>query len=190
MCLPCTATSSSIASAATPPTSASSLVAAPRVRSAAPDPRSTARGPGRVERIFLEIFAGRARLSGAVRESGLLTSCPFELEHGDWFNITCPRILRLVLTWIKNPLVWLVHLAPPCTSWSQALAGRSQHHQQTGLSTAEVTLKIMRACGRANVLRTLENHQSSRLWKWLPLSEYFTSHGHYIAEVQYCQFNV
>ena len=188
VCLPCTATPSSTPSAATPPTSASSPAAAARARPAAPAPRSTARGSGRVERAFLEIFAGCARLSGAVRESGLLTGCPFELEHGDWFNITCPRILRLVLTWIKNRRVWLVHLAPPCTFWSQALAGRSQHHQQTGLSTAEVTLKIMRACDRANVLWTLENPKSSRLWNWPPLSEYLTAHGHYVAEVHYCQF--
>ena len=88
----------------------------------------------------------------------------------------------------KNRRVWLVHLAPPCTFWSQALAGRSQHHQQTGLSTAEVTLKIMRACDRANVLWTLENPKSSRLWNWPPLSEYLTMHGLYIAEVHYCQF--
>ena len=103
----------------------------------------------------MEIFAGCARLSGAVRESGLLTGCPFELEHGDWFDITCPRILRLVLTWIKNRRVWLVHLAPPCTFWSQALAGRSQHHQQTGLSAAHAEEVVLLARARQPSLASI-----------------------------------
>jgi len=75
----------------------------------------------------LEIFAGCARLSGAVRESGLLTGCPFELEHGDWFNITCPRILRLVLTWIRTG----------GSGWSilLRLAPSGARHERAGAST-------------------------------------------------------
>ena len=46
----------------------------------------------------------------------------------------------------------------------------------------------MRACDRSNVLWILENPKSSRLWSWLPLSEYLTTQGRYVAEVRYCQF--
>ena len=187
VCLPCAATPFSTSAAATPPTSASSPVAAARARPAAPAPRSTVRVRSRRAGLLGDLRGLRPPVRGLAR---VRAAHRLPLRARAWrlvqHHLSAHPAPRAHVD--KNRRVWLVHLAPPCTFWSQALAGRSQHHQQTGLSAAEVTLNIMRACDRSNVLWTLENPKSSRLWSWPPLSEYLTTHGHYIAEVHYCQF--
>ena len=34
--------------------------------------------------------------------------------------MTCKRLQRLILTWVRGPRLWLIHLGTPCTRWSAA----------------------------------------------------------------------
>ena len=42
---------------------------------------------------FIELFAGCARLSGALRQAGVRTAVPFELARGQQFDVCNPKML-------------------------------------------------------------------------------------------------
>ena len=60
-----------------------------------------------------------------------------------------------------------MHLAPPCTSWSQARPPGSPEAPtvQLGLGCVDFSIKVLRACRLVGVTVSLENPASSRIWK-------------------------
>ena len=126
--------------------------------------------PERVRtRYFLEIFSGCGRLSGALVERGLAIMCPIDIEKGAWHDMTCKRLQRLILTWVRGRRLWLIHLGTPCTRWSSART-TGVVEPNGGLECALFTVRLLRACRQAGVCFTLENPRASALWKWEPLA--------------------
>ena len=120
------------------------------------------------QQFFLEIYAGCARLTGAVAQKGLAWGPPLELENGAWFDVHDARVFRQILRWIELGRIWCVHLGTPCTFWSVTTAKKDKH-RVVGLRAVRQTCKIIDACNAHGVYWTLENPKSSALWKYGPL---------------------
>ena len=95
--------------------------------------------------------------------------CPIDIEKGAWHDMTCKRLQRLILTWVRGRRLWLIHLGTPCTRWSAART-TGVVEPDGGLECALFTVRLLRACRQAGVLFTLENPRASALWKWAPLT--------------------
>ena len=161
----------------------------PQPRAAVPAPST--RRPAPRPRVFLEIFAGRARLTGAVAEAGLAVGPSFELERGVWFDICNERILQVVLGWLRAGLIWMTHLAPPCSFFSLAPDERKRARlRTTGLRCARSTVRILRVCKKLGVSWSVENPLSSRIWTWGPLHRFLTSCRCHVHRLDYCEFGM
>ena len=70
----------------------------------------------------LEIYAGCCRWSGAVAEAGLNILVPIERSNGKhpWADTDNPWTRGVLLMLIELGLIWYVHLATECKSWSRA----------------------------------------------------------------------
>ena len=95
--------------------------------------------------------------------------CQIDIEKGAWHDMTCKRVQRLILTWVRSGRLWLIHLGTPCTRWSAART-TGVVEPDGGLERALFTVRLLRACRQSGVLYTLENPRASALWKWPPLA--------------------
>ncbi len=114
----------------------------------------------------LEIFAGCARLSGAMAEQGLALFCPVDKEFGPWGDISDPLVAATILLAIDKGLIWYVHLATECKLWSCArTSAKSQCSVDVVWFTAEVLRRVQkcRAQGMA-IYFSIENPFPSGLF--------------------------
>ena len=118
--------------------------------------------------IFLEVFAGHATLSAAVRDEGLEIGMPIEIRRGRHHDLSDRRLQRFVKAELRRGKIWALHLATPCTVWSVARrTGTSSTNWGTSLAT--FTRAVLRLCRKHGVLFTLENPLSSGLFRWKPI---------------------
>ena len=142
-------------------------------------------------RMFLEIFAGCARLSGAIHGSSLHVAPPIELTLGTWFDLSRVRVMAAVLSLIRSGRVWLTHLAPPCAAFSLAPDEKKRKRLlKSGMCTARCAMRILRVCQEHNVAWTLENPRGSRIFHWGPLHRFMLRHECICVYVDYCMFGM
>ena len=92
----------------------------PSAKNVAPEP---------AKKMFQELFAGKACLSGAVLVKKLHVGAPLEAAGGGLVDLRCERVLHQVLLWIRQNIFWWVSLAPP----------QSQRH-------FHITLRVLQIC--------------------------------------------
>ena len=85
--------------------------------------------PEPAKKMFQELFAGNACLSGAVLVKKLHVGAPLEAAGGGLVDLRCERVLHQVLLWIRQNIFWWVSLAPP----------QSQRH-------VHITLRVLQIC--------------------------------------------
>ena len=119
--------------------------------------------------VVLELFAGCARLSSACSELGLKVGVPFDINAGKQFDLSDPRVQATVLRWLRDGKVWYVHMGTPCTGFSiAATTCTSTTALELSLTCATFCLRVIRLCMRKGILWSLENPESSKLFKWIP----------------------
>ncbi|CAK0812001.1 unnamed protein product, partial [Prorocentrum cordatum] len=143
--------------------------------------------PRRGRRFFLEIFSGEGYLTGAILEAGLRAGVPMDLVKGPQFDITDPKVQRVVIGWIRSGAIWLMHLATPCTRWSIARSSGTAE-PAGGLAAARFTVRLIQECRRSGVHFTLENPQRSRLWTWRPLARALRASASTFVDLCQCRF--
>ena len=95
-------------------------------------------------------------MSQAIADMGFYIAAPIEISNGSEFDLSDPKIQRLVIQWIRRRRFWLVHLGTPCKRWSRSnTTGISE--LVDGLPLAAFTVRVLRACRQAGVFFTLEN---------------------------------
>ena len=128
--------------------------------------------------MFLEVFAGKAFLSGAVHQLGLRTGPPIEIDNGECFDIAKPSVQKVLLDWIARRQVWWIHLAIPCTRWSQARTSAAPlSADKKAMDLYQATISLISAAGRANIYISIENPWTSKLWQWDPLAKLMHDFG-------------
>ena len=70
-------------------------------------------------RRLLEIFAGTANLTAAIRRRSMPTYEPEDIILGE-FDLTNPQVFQKVAKSIKPGHIRWLHLAPPCATFSRA----------------------------------------------------------------------
>ena len=136
--------------------------------------------------VFLELFAGCGRIALCWQSQGF-GAMGFELSRGAEFDLTHPRVRRLIAGWIRSGCVCGIWLATPCSTWSRARRGprdsawgplrdlvitgnpglspKDQAKVEAGNRTAQATAYIINLAIALKVPTALENPASSRLWE-------------------------
>ena len=137
--------------------------------------------------VFLELFAGHATLSAAVRDEGLGIGTPIEIRRGPHHDLGNRRLQRFVKDQIRRRKIWALHLATPCTVWSVARrTGTSSTNWGTSLGV--FTRSVIRLCRKYGVLFTLENPLSSGLFRWGPIRRELKQAGAYFIRYDNCAY--
>ena len=121
--------------------------------------------------------------TAACIDAGLRAACPIEKRAGEHFDLSNPAIIAEIIGWMRDGLVWLLFLAPPCSSWSTAARGQSGH---TG--SLDITLRLLRAARKFGVEVVVENPHSSRLWSEPRLSAELAKRRPYTHLVHHCAY--
>ena len=76
----------------------------------------------RTRGVFVEIFAGTAHLTQAMRTAGIICLPPIEKDHTtEWFDPTDAfRVEDKLMRWVKSGAVYLLHCGTECKTFSAA----------------------------------------------------------------------
>ena len=149
--------------------------------------------------LFLELFAGTARMSKAFSRVGFqvlaVDSVKPQAVPALSLDLTKVSSQKLILDLVQSKRLAAIHLAPPCGTSSQARAidagpGSPQPPrsplfadglpglsflQRTRVSAAnklyQFTAKVIHVCHKLGILWSLENPQSSLFWLTSPMQE-------------------
>ena len=118
--------------------------------------------------IFLEIFSGCGALSRCLR-SLKLESFEIEILKGSHYDISCPLVQKLILSWLRAGKVWGLHLGTPCTIWSIARtrvndSAKNRRKERLGRLCAHVTVQICELASKLGIPWCIENPRTSRIW--------------------------
>ena len=142
---------------------------------------------------FLEIFSGSGRLSAAVRESGGLVAQQIDILNGSHHDLRRRASQLVVLSWLRSKRIKCVHLGTPCTVFSRARHNisnieRSRERERTGVELGLFTAEVIETCNRYNIMWSLENPRSSRLFELPFLAELLQSKDVFRVELDYCEY--
>ena len=149
----------------------------------APSPRSKSGLPrsliSYLPLFVLELFSGSGRLTSQVAQKGMAWLDPFEIFDGCEFDLTRPKTQAIVLELIKKGLVWYIHAGIPCTVWSRARRGITNHararaKEQVAVELTLFVVALFRAQSRNGWFWSLENPASSRLFRFPPVANLFS----------------
>ena len=73
--------------------------------------------------VFWEVYSGCARMTGAFHDEGIRCAPPVDAADNPEYNLLNPVFLAVVIGLLGAHLVDLLHLAPPCSSFSVILNG-------------------------------------------------------------------
>ena len=119
-----------------------------------------------IAKAFLELFAGSAALTEGVLERGGLVAHPIDVRFGEEHDLTKPSVQKTILSWIYGRRVGFVWLGTPCTSFSIAKKGTSEHGKaHDSRSTVAFSCRVIEVCTSLGIPWAVENPKSSRLWK-------------------------
>ena len=74
-------------------------------------------------RLCLELFAGSAHLTDAIKARGE-AALAFDIAYGDEFDILCPYVYRLLRGWMSSGFIKILWMGTPCEGLSRARRGR------------------------------------------------------------------
>ncbi|CAK0868029.1 unnamed protein product, partial [Prorocentrum cordatum] len=145
--------------------------------------------PPRVTCSFGEVFSGCGRWTGALAQAGLVVAAPMDIKHGPWCDLLNPKVESQVRSWITSRAVWFVHFGTPCTPWSISRRGaREVSAIRAARRCAHVTVRLLEVCSRYGIHWSLENPQSSGLFRWAPLRKFLDQHSRSWATYHCCRF--
>jgi hypothetical protein len=162
--------------------------------------------------VFLDLFGGCGRVSKSWRRRGYATLC-FEIGQGPEFDLCNPKVIQVILGWIRAGVVAGIWLATPCSTWSRARRGprdrrgpppplRSTQYPaglpdltpeerpavELGNRQVYNTCRIIRACLAQEVPVGLENPGQSLMWSFGPLARLRRQRSCREHNLNMCQF--
>jgi len=140
----------------------------------------------------LELFSGSGHLSKKLRKHGLTVES-WDILAGPQFDLLKRQNVEDIIDRICKGKIAYVHVGLPCQSWSRARRsdgsgpGPLRDDGQFLMGLPNLTVRILRACITHDVLWTLENPMTSRVWKTRAaklLSKHAVFH-----RADFCQYN-
>ena len=158
--------------------------------------------------VFWEMFAGKAGLTREFLRQGWPCGPPVDIVYNPDFDLMNPSFLAIVLGLIFERLVRVLHLGPPCSSFSMAcnrfaryamrsaaepggFANLPPHRAEKvrlGNALAEIAARLAEAQEKAGNLWTLEQPATSLMWLWGPIAELIAKASTYLATIDVCMY--
>ena len=135
----------------------------------------------------IEIYAGCARLSGAMAEAGLNLFVPIDKEFGPWADTSNPAVASVILLAFDMGLIWYVHLATECKMWSGARHSNSWCDPSVVWFTVAVLQRVKQCQERGlKVWFSIENPYPSSLFDCSQVLELLAALGARIVRYECC----
>ena len=135
----------------------------------------------------IEIYAGCARLSGAMAEAGLNLFIPIDKEFGPWADTSNPAVAAVILLAFDMGLIWYVHLATECKMWSGARHANSFCDSSIVWFTISVLQRVKQCQERGlKVWFSIENPYPSSLFDCSEMFELLAALGARIVRYECC----
>ncbi len=157
----------------------------------------------------LELFSGSGHLSKKLRSHGLTVES-WDILAGPQFDLLKRQNVEDIIDRICAKTIAYVHVGLPCQSWSRArrsdgrgpgplrdddrflmglknLSAKDREKVLQGNRLLHHTLRILLACIQHNVLWTLENPMTSRVWKTRAAKK-LAKHAVF-HRADFCQYN-
>ena len=159
-------------------------------------------------RVFWEIFAGCAVLTEKFADAGWYCGPPIDILEDESFNLLDSLFLSVIIGLILEGRIALLHVAPPCSSFSWAVnrfvsyAMRSYDYPegfpelpphreekvQLGNAMAEVSLKLCQAQERVHGFWQWEQPQGSLMFWLQSVAAFLSRSGVFHAAAWVCAF--
>ena len=160
------------------------------------------------QRVFWEIFAGCAVLTSMFLEEGWCCGPPVDVSFDESFNLLNPAFVGVLLGLIFEGRVALLHVAPPCSSFSWAvnkfpshamrsasapegfwwLDGRRAEKVRLGNALALVSLRLCKAQEKVHGFWEWEQPKECLMFDLAEVSAFVWRLGVFLAEVYVCAF--
>ena len=142
--------------------------------------------------VGLELYAGTGVFSAQTRRDGA-SVLSFEIRDGPMFDLSRESTRQAVLRWIENRLVSFVFLGTPCTVWSIARRGITNHRkarikERIAVDHAIFSCQVARLCHSLQIPFMLENPKSSRLWQFDPVVRLLGLDGVDVVDFDMCGY--
>ena len=158
--------------------------------------------------VFWEIFSGKAGLTRAFIQEGWPCGPPIDILYNPEFDVLNPLFFAVILGLIFERLIRVLHLGPPCSSFSMAVnrfpvyAMRDAKHPegfgnlpphrrikvQLGNALAEIAERLAQAQVKAGNYWMLEQPATSLMWLYKPIAKLIAGDGVYIVVTDVCMF--
>ena len=143
--------------------------------------------------MFLELFAGTARLTGAFREADAAVLRGIDIVNGNHHDLRRRTTQLIVLHWLTSGRVRYVHLGTPCTVYSRARhfirnVQRARDREFMGVEFELFTAEVIETCNRYNIAWSLENPRQPRLFEVPFLAELLQSPAVYCIDLDFCMY--
>lgn len=137
-----------------------------------------------------ELFCGSEELTKEIRQYGLCSFEGIDVKKGHKYDLTRKRVQDKVIEMLLTGQVGYVHMGTPCTVFSRARRGftnhqKARHKECIGCELAFFSAEIARLCSKLNIFWSIENPRSSRLWEFPAIEEL-----HSLGEVQFVEFTM
>ena len=172
----------------------------------APDEESEATtGHTAAKKKMADVFAGEGGFGVAVAQQlGVETEFfdnAFDAKH----DLTATSFREELRKKIVRGLFFLVHFAPPCSTWSRArlpplrrpgehiegvlgLTAKQRERLREGTALARACVLLAEACLQHGVGFSIENPRSSMMWLWGPMAKILEHPSVIIVDLVYCRF--
>ena len=161
------------------------------------------------KKFALEIFAGTARLCGALREVNI--ACyPVDICIFPSHNVLSLDIEHRIVHWVQSHRISFIWLGLPCTSFSKArkwdglgpgplrdhdningfpwLSLHDRHKVWHGNELLRFTIRIMTLCEQFRIPYALENPYSSYMWHMPGNKRFIAKYLPYVETLDFCQY--
>ena len=143
--------------------------------------------------VFLELFAGTARLSSAVRNTGKAVLRDVDITNGSHHDLRRRATQCVILHWLQSGFIRFVHMGTPCTVFSRARhflrnLEKARERERTGLEFALFTAEVITVCNRYGIQWSLGNPRNSRLFEVPFLQQLLESSMVTRVDLDFCQY--
>ena len=152
---------------------------------------------------FLELFAGGAHLSGALRDAGYAV-VSLDIRNGALEDHLHPAFWGVIRGWLQGGVIIGVWLGTPCTTWSRALrrplrsieapmgledlSPSELSRLQVGNDTFRLSVRVLDTCVRLGIPAYLENPSASIMWHAPLLEPLLQRPDCYVHILDMCRF--
>lgn len=143
---------------------------------------------------------------GAAVQSALgCTAINIDTAVSRRYDLTRRRRVRRLAEDIARGLFFMLHFAPPCSTWSRAriprlrkvgryieglpqLTAAGRRQLELGTALARATVELVLAAIASGIGFSLENPLTSMLFQWPPMRKIMELPGVYVIDLDYCRY--